>query len=186
MHFTHFDIGNLDKGRVVEVHLQGNAANVYLLDQLNYQRYAQGQNFQAIGGLSKASPVRLKTMKLAHWHITVDLPGGHGSVKTSYRVLNKQVASDDMLRDFAPTSGQKRARPARLTSTAAKPQTQVTPPSPGAIEAQRTSCRACGTSIKGGKFCPQCGEPVEKTCPSCHTVNTANGKFCVECGNKLV
>lgn len=35
MNFTHYDLGNLDKGRMVEIILQGNAANVQLLDSSN-------------------------------------------------------------------------------------------------------------------------------------------------------
>ena len=32
MNFTHYDLGNLGKGRIVEIILQGNAANVQLMD----------------------------------------------------------------------------------------------------------------------------------------------------------
>lgn len=38
MNFTHYDLGNLDKGRMVEIILQGNAANVQLLDSSNFNK----------------------------------------------------------------------------------------------------------------------------------------------------
>lgn len=207
MHFTHFGLGNLDKGRIVEVHLQGNAANVYLLDQINYQRYSRGENFQAVGGLHKSSPIRLMTPKIANWHIAVDLPGGYGSVKTSYRVLNKSnVEADARLRDFTPSDAQKKAKPATLSSTPQAPnqprqQTPVAKPSAGAPptapnapaaspettdDTQTVNCRKCGTNVKHAKFCPECGEPLEKTCPACFNVDKNNGKFCTECGTKLI
>lgn len=31
MNFTHYDLGNLGKGRIVEIILQGNAANTLIL-----------------------------------------------------------------------------------------------------------------------------------------------------------
>ena len=31
MNFTHYDLGNIGKGRIVEIILQGNAANVQLM-----------------------------------------------------------------------------------------------------------------------------------------------------------
>jgi len=39
MDFTHYDLGNLEKGRIVEIYLQGNAANVQLLDSSNFSNY---------------------------------------------------------------------------------------------------------------------------------------------------
>jgi len=199
MHFTHFDLGNLDKGRTVEVHLQGNAANVYLLDRLNYQRYARGQDFQAVGGLSKSSPVKLQTPAIGNWHVCVDLPGGYGTVKTSYRVLNTKTGSgDSKLQKFAPSDAQKRAKPAALSSVsapttqAARPVMVPRPPTQAAAPVMPAGggvaagiCRSCSSLLTGGKFCPQCGEAVEKTCEFCGTVDTANGKFCTECGSKL-
>lgn len=39
MNFTHYDLGNLEKGRIVEISLQGNAANVQLFDSTNFNNY---------------------------------------------------------------------------------------------------------------------------------------------------
>jgi len=42
----------------------------------------------------------------------------------------------------------------------------------------------CGT-VNTGKFCMECGNPKEKKCPKCETINTSETKFCKECGEKL-
>ena len=96
MNHTHFNLGSLDKGSVVEVVLQGNAANVYLLDSLNYKKYIKGEKFMGVGGLQKSSPIRLQTPAKAQWHVAVDLPAGSkGTVKSSYRLLTTKGAAGD-------------------------------------------------------------------------------------------
>ncbi|MDR2043499.1 MAG: DUF1883 domain-containing protein [Clostridium sp.] len=87
MNFTYYDLGNLDKGRMVEITLQGNAANVRLLDSNNLSNYKNGQPYSYVGGLVKQSPVRLKTAHSGHWHIAIDLHGLAGNVKSSVKVL---------------------------------------------------------------------------------------------------
>ena len=57
MNFTHYDLGNLEKGRIVEITLQGSAANVQLLDSTNFSSYKNGKNYRYIGGLAKRSPI---------------------------------------------------------------------------------------------------------------------------------
>lgn len=75
MNFTHYDLGNLDKGRMVEIILQGNAANVQLLDSSNFNNYRNGRQYRYIGGLAKKSPIRLQTTHSGHWHVAIDLRG---------------------------------------------------------------------------------------------------------------
>jgi len=87
MNFTHYDLGNLDKGRVVEITLQGNAANVQLLDSANFNNYKNGRKYRYIGGLAKQSPIKLQTTHTSHWHIAIDLRGMTGNVRSSIRVL---------------------------------------------------------------------------------------------------
>lgn len=52
-------------------------------------------------------------------------------------------------------------------------------------------CRQCGTHYEKGKFCLECGSPLEEVqvqkvlyCANCQMV-VESGKFCPECGNKL-
>lgn len=87
MNFTHYDLGNLDKGRVIEITLHGNAANVQLLDSTNFNNYKNGRQYRYIGGLAIQSPVRLQTTHSSHWHLVIDLRGMRGNVRSSIRVL---------------------------------------------------------------------------------------------------
>jgi len=189
MNFTHYDLGGLGKGRTVEVLLQGNAANVYLMDHANMVNYNKGKPFQAIGGLMTFSPIRMQTPETAHWHLVIDLPKGFGKVKTSYRMLNKQPPNiSTRLATFKPTEAQLRAIESSETEaftsekSADKSKKEEKAPqlTPGKI-----TCESCGAITKLGKFCTTCGVPMEKTCLHCATVNTLTCKFCSECGSKL-
>ncbi len=50
-------------------------------------------------------------------------------------------------------------------------------------------CPSCGASVASGlKFCGECGSPMQKKtgkCPKCGHQNDTDMKFCGECGTKL-
>jgi hypothetical protein len=85
--FTHYDLGQLETGNVVEVSLEGTAANVRLMDSLNFSAYRAGQRHQYLGGHITRSPARLPVPSPGHWHVAIDLGGLGGSVRSSVRVL---------------------------------------------------------------------------------------------------
>jgi len=87
MNFIHTDLGNLESGRIVEITLKGNAANVQLMDNSNFSNYKNGRQYRYIGGLAKQSPVRLATTHSGHWHVAVDMRGMRGQVNAGVRVL---------------------------------------------------------------------------------------------------
>ncbi|MBN1117501.1 MAG: DUF1883 domain-containing protein [Bacteroidales bacterium] len=87
MQFTHYDLGNKSRGEIVEITLSGSAANVRLLDSSNFQSYRNGRAHRYIGGLAKQSPVRLQIPNSGHWHVTVDMQGLRGTVRSSIRML---------------------------------------------------------------------------------------------------
>lgn len=87
MNFTHYDLGNLEKGRVIEITLRGSSANVQLLDSTNFNKYKNGRQYHYVGGLARKSPVRLQTTHSSHWHIAIDLRGMRGNLQSSIRVL---------------------------------------------------------------------------------------------------
>lgn len=87
MNFIHHDLGIVERGRIVEISLSGNAANVQLLDSTNFNNYKNGRRYSYIGGLAKRSPVRLQIPRSGHWHVAVDLRGLKGNVKSSARIL---------------------------------------------------------------------------------------------------
>lgn len=56
MRFTHYKLGQVPAGSVVEVTLQGSAANVRLMDQSNLNSYKAGRRHRYYGGSATRSP----------------------------------------------------------------------------------------------------------------------------------
>jgi hypothetical protein len=86
MNFTHYDLGHLKRGSVVVVQLSGSAANVRLMDGSNFSSYQRGAQHRYFGGLAKQSPVRLGVPQDGRWHVTVDLMGLQGNVRSGVHV----------------------------------------------------------------------------------------------------
>lgn len=85
--FIHSDLGNLNRGDVVEVTLSGSAANVRLLDSSNFSRYQRGQQHRYHGGLARQSPVRIGVPSSGRWHLAVDMQGLRGTTRAGVRVI---------------------------------------------------------------------------------------------------
>ena len=48
------------------------------------------------------------------------------------------------------------------------------------------TCAACGEQTPvGGRFCIQCGTPIQDSCPSCGEPVIHGARFCAECGTPL-
>lgn len=87
MKFTHYDLGSCRGGEIIEVTLQGSAANVRLMDSSNFSNYRSGRSHRYHGGLVKRSPWRVQIPCAGHWHLTVDMAGLRGTVRSSIRQL---------------------------------------------------------------------------------------------------
>ncbi len=87
MNFTHYDLGRKEKGQIIEITLQGNEANVRLMDSSNFQNYKNGRQHRYFGGLARKSPVRLQIPNSGNWHVAIDMQGLRGSVRTNVRTL---------------------------------------------------------------------------------------------------
>lgn len=87
MRYTVYDLGQCRRGERIQVSLQGNAANVRLMDSSNYSSYRSGRRHRYYGGLVKRSPIVLTVPSSGHWYITIDLAGLAGSVRSSIRRL---------------------------------------------------------------------------------------------------
>ncbi len=83
MKYTVYDLGQCSRGERIQVSLQGNAANVRLMDSSNYSSYRSGRRHRYYGGLVKRSPIVLTVPSSGHWYITIDLAGLAGSVRSS-------------------------------------------------------------------------------------------------------
>ena len=89
MNFLHFDLGRLQGGLFVEVSLQGNAANVRLLDNENFHHYRTGDSYYYTGGCIHITPAYLLVPRTAHWHLALDMEGLEGSATSTVRVLRE-------------------------------------------------------------------------------------------------
>jgi len=87
MKFTHYDLGQRQRGDIVEVTLQGSAANVRLMDSSNFSSFRNGRRHSYIGGLAKRSPVRLQVPRSGRWHVTVDMQGLRGTVRSGIHIV---------------------------------------------------------------------------------------------------
>lgn len=87
MRFTHYDLGHRHAGETVEVTLSGSAANVRLMDGSNFSSYRNRRTHRYIGGLARKSPVRLSIPHSGHWHVTIDMDGLRGTVRSGIRIL---------------------------------------------------------------------------------------------------
>jgi hypothetical protein len=76
----------VDQGEVVMVYLEGSAANVMLLDGVNYIHYKNGRAFRYRGGYFDKPAVLLKPPRPGTWHVVVDLGGHAGRLKASVSV----------------------------------------------------------------------------------------------------
>ena len=56
----------------------------------------------------------------------------------------------------------------------------------GEIEGRQTICPSCGKPAGTGKFCNNCGAPLNLAkCPKCGAMNQPGTRFCGDCGAKL-
>ena len=86
MNYSYYDLGQRNKGEIVEVRLSA-AANVRLMNSSNYSNYKNGRKHHYYGGYVKTSPYRIPIPASGHWYVTIDLGGYAGKVKHSVNVL---------------------------------------------------------------------------------------------------
>lgn len=86
MQFIHNDLGQRQRGEIVEITLTS-GANVRLMDNSNFSNYKNGRQHRYTGGLAKRSPLRLAIPSTGRWHLAVDMQGLRGSTKASIRIL---------------------------------------------------------------------------------------------------
>jgi membrane protease subunit (stomatin/prohibitin family) len=65
--------------------------------------------------------------------------------------------------------------------------TQAPPPAvPAQAPAGMTECANCHSQVPvGGKFCPECGQPMQRHCTNCNASLSPTAKFCAECGTPV-
>jgi hypothetical protein len=73
---------------VVRVALEGDAANVRLLDHSNYRSFQAGQQHHYYGGHYTASPVVLQVPNGGHWYVVIDYGGLPGRGRAAVEVFS--------------------------------------------------------------------------------------------------
>jgi len=86
MNFLKYDLGNCERGEIVEITLS-RGANVRLLTGTEFSNYRNGRRHRFIGGLATKSPVRLQITHSGHWYVVVDMQGLRGTTSASVRKL---------------------------------------------------------------------------------------------------
>ena len=86
MNFLHYDLGNRQRGEIVEITLTS-GANVRLMTSSEFSNYKNNKQHRYIGGLAKKSPIRLQIPNSGHWYVVVDMQGLSGSTRASVRTL---------------------------------------------------------------------------------------------------
>lgn len=86
---NHYDIGfQVIYGQTIIVEVTLNySANVYLMEDDDYDNYRQCENFSYYGGRASQSPYRVKIPHTGHWHLVIDngdddMTGIYASVQT--------------------------------------------------------------------------------------------------------
>jgi len=82
MRYLYYDLGDQRQGSSVLAHLHGSAANVILLDPLNFDRYRFDQPFEYTGGLCTQTPARVQIPEDGHWYLVIDSGGYQHDVHT--------------------------------------------------------------------------------------------------------
>lgn len=81
------DLGHINSGETVRVELDGNEANVMLVDAHNFANYRAGRSYRYYGGATRRPVNLLEVPRSGHWYVVVDLGGYRGHVKASCSVL---------------------------------------------------------------------------------------------------
>lgn len=86
MEFLYKDLGILSGGTTVEVTLR-NAANIRLMDEVNFRAFRNNGSHRAVAHYVKQSPYLVTVPNAGHWYIVLDLGGASGRIEYSIRLL---------------------------------------------------------------------------------------------------
>jgi len=91
MVFLHFDLGQRQRGEIVEITLTA-GANVQLMNAENFSLYKGGKKCRYYGGLITRSPYRITIPDAGSWHIAIDVRGlGNNTVATVKTLSNSKL-----------------------------------------------------------------------------------------------
>lgn len=91
--FGHYNLGYLEEGTTVVVFLDA-AANVCVLDNVNFRSYESGYSFEYLGGYITRSPYYAVIPRGGLWHVAIDLGGHEGRIGSSIKVVPPEKIED--------------------------------------------------------------------------------------------
>jgi hypothetical protein len=146
MQFIHHSLGQRSGGEIVEITLSGSAANVRLMDDSNFSSYQNNRQHRYHGGLATQSPVRLQIPHSGLWHVTVDMTGLRGTVRSSARILPSPLpalrdaplssAPSLVRRELPPTVNQSHQRYDVFISHASEDKDEIVRPLANALQSE--------------------------------------------------
>lgn len=86
MNFTHYDLQTLRAGQVVKISLSGSAANIKLMDSINFANYRNGRRHTYYGGYATRTLTNITVPTSGRWHLAIDLGGYSGTIRSSVHV----------------------------------------------------------------------------------------------------
>lgn len=91
MRYAYYDLGQREGGTVVIVRWRASAADVLLLDPVNFTRYCEAKRplFFTAGGRYARPPARLTVPESGRWYVVADLHGYSVHGKATVEVLNQ-------------------------------------------------------------------------------------------------
>jgi hypothetical protein len=89
MRYAYHDLGHQEKGTVVVVRWRASAADVLLLDPVNFSKYCEVRQplFFSAGGRFVRPPARLTIPQDGRWYVVADLHGYSVHAKATVEVL---------------------------------------------------------------------------------------------------
>ncbi|EKQ57295.1 MULTISPECIES: DUF1883 domain-containing protein [unclassified Clostridium] len=80
-----YEEGNFKKGDILSIAID-RKVNIYLMDNINFQRYKNNMNCEYYGGVATCSTYNITVPRTGHWYIVMDLGGNAGILNYSIKV----------------------------------------------------------------------------------------------------
>jgi len=87
MNFLHYTV-TTGPSEAVRVYLTGSAANVLVMDDVNFLSFKSGQAYRYYGGHYTRSPAIIKPPSSGRWNVVVNLGGLAGTVNAVVQVVH--------------------------------------------------------------------------------------------------
>jgi hypothetical protein len=102
MRYAYLDLGRQAAGSTATVRWTGAAADVLLLDPVNFVKYSEGRTpvMYSAGGHFRRPPARLAVPQDGHWYVVADLRGYSANAQATVELAQEesgQVQREEVL-----------------------------------------------------------------------------------------